>query len=79
VTSKYTPEQHEKAAYAALRAGDGNEPEHIKATWKAQRDLIKRTWKSDRDMTRDERRLLSKYSKTLDAYDDERTAQYLTD
>ncbi len=60
-------------AYAAARCRhyhrNGRSTPEEKAAHEGRADLIARTWKADppRDLNRDERRLMGRYKRTLDA------------
>lgn len=54
-----------------------NTPDEVKTAEKAQRDLVGRSWKTERELSRDERRLFSKYRATIEAHEDAEAAAYL--
>lgn len=55
------------AARCQMRHGDPYLSEDTRAAMKGQTDLIGRTWHKGREMTRDEKRLMARYAKTVDA------------
>lgn len=57
-----------EAARCQLRHGDPALPAAVKAARDGERDLIARTWRAGERMSRDERRLLSRYARTIDEH-----------
>lgn len=64
------------AAWCQMRHGDPYLPDDTSAALKGRSDLIGRTWRKSQEMSRDERRLLARYEKTITAYDAEMVRRY---
>lgn len=64
------------AAWCQMHHGDPYLSDETRTAMQGKTDLIGRTWREGREMTRDEKRLMARYTKTIGAAEAETLRHY---